>query len=404
MNEKKNIILVVIVASLGYFVDIYDLLLFSIVRVNSLKGIGITNEQEILDHGLHLLNMQMLGMLLGGILWGILGDKKGRLSVLFGSIFLYSVANLLNGFVQNVEQYALLRLIAGVGLAGELGAGITLVSEIMSKESRGYGTTIIATIGILGAVVGAFVGKIFDWRTAYFIGGIMGLLLLLLRVGLLESKMFSTLKESAVKKGNFFQLFQKREIFFRYLNCILIGLPIWFVVGILITFSPEFGKEFGMEEIPLAGEAVKYCYIGLSIGDLTSGLISQKIKSRKRAVALFIVLTGISIVSYFTFADLSLETFYLICLILGFSIGYWAVFVTISAENFGTNIRATVTTSVPNFIRGSVVPMTLVFQELKTVYSISISAMIIGFSTILIALISLSALKETYGKDLNYTE
>lgn len=404
MNERKNIILVVIVASLGYFVDIYDLLLFSIVRVNSLKGIGITNEQEILDHGLHLLNMQMLGMLLGGVLWGILGDKRGRLSVLFGSIFLYSIANLLNGFVQNVEQYALLRLIAGIGLAGELGAGITLVSEIMSKENRGYGTTIIATIGILGAVVGAFVGKIFDWRTAYFIGGIMGLLLLLLRVGLLESKMFSSLKESAVKKGNFFQLFQKKEIFFRYLNCILIGLPIWFVVGILITFSPEFGKEFGMEELPLAGEAVKYCYIGLSIGDLTSGLISQRIKSRKRAVALFIVLTGISIVSYFTFADLSLEIFYLICLILGFSIGYWAVFVTISAENFGTNIRATVTTSVPNFIRGSVVPMTLVFQELKTVYSISISAMIIGFSTILIALISLSALKETYGKDLNYIE
>jgi MFS family permease len=205
MNEKKNIILAVIVASLGYFVDIYDLLLFSIVRVNSLKGIGITNEQEILDHGLHLLNMQMLGMLLGGLLWGILGDKKGRLSVLFGSIFLYSVANILNGFVQNVEQYSLLRLIAGIGLAGELGAGITLVSEIMSKENRGYGTTIIATIGILGAVVGAFVGKIFDWRTAYFIGGVMGLLLLLLRIGLLESKMFSSIKESAVKKGNFFQ-------------------------------------------------------------------------------------------------------------------------------------------------------------------------------------------------------
>jgi MFS family permease len=404
MNEKKNIILAVIVASLGYFVDIYDLLLFSIVRINSLKGIGITNEQDILDYGLHLLNMQMLGMLLGGVFWGILGDKRGRLSVLFGSIFLYSIANLLNGFVQNVEQYSLLRLLAGIGLAGELGAGITLVSEIMSKENRGYGTTIVATIGILGAVVGAFVGNIFHWRTAYFIGGIMGLLLLILRVGLLESKMFSSIKEANIKRGNFLQLFEKKEIFFRYLNCILIGLPIWFVVGILITFSPEFGKEFGMEEVPLAAESVKYCYIGLSIGDLTSGLISQKIKSRKKAVALFIFLTSISILSYFVFGNISLEIFYINCLFLGFSIGYWAVFVTISAENFGTNIRATVTTSVPNFIRGSVVPMTILFQELKSVYSLSTSAMIIGFTAILISLISLYSLKETYGKDLNYIE
>jgi len=404
MNEKKNIILAVIVASLGYFVDIYDLLLFSIVRINSLKGIGITNEQDILDYGLHLLNMQMLGMLLGGVFWGILGDKRGRLSVLFGSIFLYSIANLLNGFVQNVEQYSLLRLLAGIGLAGELGAGITLVSEIMSKENRGYGTTIVATIGILGAVVGAFVGNIFHWRTAYFIGGIMGLLLLILRVGLLESKMFSSIKEANIKRGNFLQLFEKKEIFFRYLNCILIGLPIWFVVGILITFSPEFGKEFGMEEVPLASESVKYCYIVLSIGDLTSGLISQKIKSRKKAVALFIFLTSISILSYFVFGNISLEIFYINCLFLGFSIGYWAVFVTISAENFGTNIRATVTTSVPNFIRGSVVPMTILFQELKSVYSLSTSAMIIGFTAILISLISLYSLKETYGKDLNYIE
>ncbi|GIW22782.1 MAG: MFS transporter [Candidatus Sericytochromatia bacterium] len=404
MNERKNIILAVVVASLGYFVDIYDLLLFSIVRVNSLKGIGIINEEDILNHGLYLLNMQMLGMLLGGIFWGILGDKKGRLSVLFGSIFLYSIANILNGLVQTVEQYSLLRLIAGIGLAGELGAGITLVSELMSKESRGYGTTIVATIGILGAVVGAFVGKLFDWRTAYFIGGIMGLFLLLLRVGLLESNIFSSLKETSIQRGNFFQLFQNKEIFFRYLNCILIGLPIWFVVGILITFSPEFGKEFGMENLPIAGESVKYCYIGLSIGDLSSGLLSQKIKSRKKAVGIFIILTAISILLYFTFANISLEIFYTICLVLGFSIGYWAVFVTISAENFGTNLRATVTTSVPNFIRGSVVPITIVFQELKSIYTLSTSAMIVGFSTILISLISLSALKETYGKDLNYVE
>jgi putative MFS transporter len=403
-KKHKNVVAIsVIVAALGYFVDIYDLLLFSIVRVTSLRSLGVP-EDQLLSEGVRLLNMQMIGMLVGGVLWGILGDKKGRLSVLFGSIFMYSVANILNGMVQTVDQYALLRFIAGIGLAGELGAGITLVSEIMSKESRGYGTTIVASVGILGAVVAAFVGKVFDWRISYFIGGGLGIALLFLRVSLYESGLFSELKQLNVQKGNFFMLFYKKERLFRYLDCILIGLPIWFAIGILITFSPEFGKAFGMTEIPVAGESVKYAYIGLSLGDLASGFLSQRLRSRKKVIYLFLFFTLISILSYFYFSSSSLTAFYNICGLIGFSIGYWAVFITIASENFGTNIRATVTTSVPNFIRGSVVPLTLAFEYSRASYGINASAIGIGIFTILIALFSLSRLEETYGKDLNYVE
>ena len=400
---NKKIIAPIMVAALGYFVDIYDLLLFSIVRKTSLESLGITGD-DLLTQGIHLLNMQMIGMLIGGILWGIIGDKKGRISVLFGSIFIYSTANILNAMVTTVDQYALLRFIAGIGLAGELGAGITLVSEIMPKESRGYGTTIVATIGILGAVVAAFVGKTFDWRTSYYIGGGLGIFLLLLRVGLYESGMFEKVKNEKVEKGNFFSLFSNKQKMFKYINCILIGLPVWFVVGIFITFSPEFGKAFGLTVLPLAGEAVKYCYIGLSIGDLSSGLLSQYFKSRKKVVFGFLIFTALTMVSFILTGGISLFSFYLNCGIMGFAVGYWAIFMTIASENFGTNIRATVTTTAPNFIRGSVVPLTFLFELTKNPLGIKTSGLLLGFLTIVIALISLSRLDETYGKDLNYIE
>ncbi|PIQ26020.1 MFS transporter [bacterium (Candidatus Blackallbacteria) CG17_big_fil_post_rev_8_21_14_2_50_48_46] len=400
---SRLVILSILVAALGYFVDIYDLLLFSIVRVKSLQSLGLSGD-ALLSKGVLLLNMQMLGMLLGGIFWGIIGDKKGRLSVLFGSIFIYSIANILNGLVQNVEQYALLRFIAGVGLAGELGAGITLVSELMPRHSRGYGTTIVASVGILGAVVAAFVANLFDWRTSYYIGGGLGLCLLLLRVGLFESGMFSKVKENKISRGNFLMLFNNLPRALKYLNCILIGLPIWYVVGILITFSPEFGKAFGMAELPTAGNAVKYCYIGLSLGDLGSGLLSQRLRSRKKVVWLFLGLTALAVGAYFILAPQSLGIFYLVCGFLGFSVGFWAIFVTMASENFGTNIRATVTTTAPNFIRGSVVPLTLAFEASKGSLGLSGSALMIGAVTLLISAIALSRLEETYGRDLDFLE
>jgi MFS family permease len=402
-QSSKTAFLAVVVAALGYFVDIYDLILFSIVRVASLRDIGVV-EGDLLRTGVFLLNMQMAGMLTGGILWGILGDKRGRLSVLFGSIFLYSIANIANGFVDAVGTYAGLRFIAGVGLAGELGAGVTLVSEVLPKEIRGYGTTIVATVGILGAVVASLVGDAFSWRIAYFVGGGMGLALLVLRVGVAESGMFQQVRLQTVSRGDILMLFRSAERCVRYLSVIAIAVPIWYVVGILVTFAPELGRDMGMTRVPTASRAVMFCYVGLAIGDLCSGVLSQILKSRKNVVRIFLALTGLMIAVYFLVGHRSLPLFYTTCVALGFAAGYWAVFVTMASEQFGTNIRATVTTTAPNFVRGAVVPLTSGFQAASARLGIQGSAIAVAVVTLLVALLALRGLEETYGKDLSFLE
>jgi len=402
-SNKRNVTLIIIVAALGYFVDIYDLILFSIVRVKSLKELGVADE-DLLDVGATIINSQMFGMLLGGILWGILGDKKGRLSVLFGSIILYSLANIANGFANSVTSYTIIRFVAGVGLAGELGAGITLVTENMSKENRGYGTMIVAGVGLFGAVAAALIGGHYTWQTSYFIGGGMGLLLLFLRVGLAESGLFKEVKETNVQRGNMLMLFNNSTRFKKYLCCILIGLPLWFVVGVLITFSPEFGKALGATGIINAGEGVMYCYIGIAIGDIVAGFLSQMLKSRKKVMLIFLLLTGFAIVVYLYSFGLNEKTFIWLSLFLGFASGYWATFVTIASEQFGTNLRATVTTTVPNFVRGSLVIILIAFKYFKGEFGILQGAMIVGFICLIISLVALSQLKETFNKDLDYVE
>lgn len=402
-SNKRNITLIVIVAALGYFVDIYDLILFSVVRVKSLKDLGVADD-DMLRIGASIINSQMFGMLIGGILWGILGDKKGRLSVLFGSIILYSLANIANGFVSSVTAYTIIRFIAGVGLAGELGAGITLVTESMGKENRGYGTMIVAGVGLFGAVAAALIGGHYTWQTSYFIGGGMGLVLLFLRVGLVESGLFKETKEKSVQRGNMWMLFNNAGRFKKYLCCILIGLPLWFVVGVLITFSPEFGKALGATGILNAGKGVMYCYIGIATGDVVAGFLCQMLKSRRKVMMIFLLLTAIAIVVFLNAKGLSPETFIWLSLFLGFASGYWATFVTIASEQFGTNLRSTVTTTVPNFIRGSVIAVTLSFQFLKGEVGILQSAMIVGFTCVIISLVALSQLKETFNKDLDYVE
>lgn len=402
-DVKKLLSIPVIVAALGYFVDIYDLLLFSIVRITSLKSLGVTDDQ-LLSQGIYLINSQMTGLLVGGIIWGIMGDKKGRLSVLFGSILLYSLANIANGFVTTVDQYAMLRFIAGIGLAGELGAGITLVSEVLPTRLRGYGTTIVASVGLLGAVVANFVAREFDWQVAYFIGGGLGLLLLITRVSVLESGVFLKIKEQAVARGNFLMLFTSRQRFKRFMSCILIGLPIWYVIGILITFSRELAPAIGVVDPIVVGDAVMYSYLGLAAGDLSSGLLSQWVKSRKKIVLLFILITLAFILLYLYPPFTSSPYFYFSCFCLGFGVGYWALFVTIAAEQFGTNLRSTVTTAAPNLIRGTVVPITLAFEFLRIQLGIIPGALVVGLGTIVIALLSLQLLHETFGKDLNFLE
>jgi len=347
----------------------------------------------------------MAGMLLGGILWGVLGDRKGRLKIMFASIFLYSIANMANGLVTSLPAYAALRFIAGVGLAGELGAGITLVSEVLHTSVRGYGTMLVASVGVSGAILANIIASAYDWRNAFIIGGVLGLLLLITRISVAESGMFRAMNDKAgVSRGNLLALFSDRGRFLRYINSILIGVPIWFVVGILITFSPEFAKSLGTTGPISAGNAVMFCYLGLVFGDLSSGLLSQFLRSRKKVVFLFMLLTLAGIGLYFLQGSRSPGFFYGVCLALGYASGYWAIFVTVAAEQFGTNLRATVATTVPNFVRGMVVPITLLFQVFRKYLGLEASALAVGAICVVAAFLALASLEETFHKDLDYYE
>lgn len=397
----------VIVAALGYFVDIYDLLLFGIVRVQSMKTLGL----DVDTAGTYIINFQMSGLLLGGILWGILGDKKGRLSVLFGSILVYSLANIACGFLpelpveDKLTLYAALRFIAGVGLAGELGAGITLVSESLPKELRAIGTSMVAGFGLLGAVVAQLTVELAgDWTYAYFIGGALGLLLLLLRVGVLESGMYKNLeKENTVSKGNFFSLFTNGKRLVKYLKCIAIGLPTWFCIGILAMMSNQFASAFGIENLN-PGKAIMWAYVGISAGDFASGFISHLLRSRKKAIFYMMLFTIIGIL-LMLFSGIKTEnTYYFYCAWLGLGTGYWAMFVTVAAEQFGTNIRNTATTTVPNMVRGLVPVMLMGFDFFKADYGVIVSVMIVGIVVFALGIYSTLTVDETHGRDLNFTE
>jgi len=406
MHENRSLSIVsipVIVAALGYFVDIYDLLLFSIVRVKSLKSLGLTDEL-ISSDGMRIISVQMWGLLIGGIIWGMLGDKKGRLSVLFGSILLYSIANIANGFVVNVDQYAICRFIAGIGLAGELGAGITLVSELISKEKRGMATSVVAGVGLMGAVLAYFISQSFDWRICYYIGGGLGLVLLALRISVYESGMFKNIQHAEVSKGNFLMFFTNGQRFKKYLLAILIGLPTWYVIGILVTFSKEFGKAFGIAEDINPGKAVMLSYVAISIADLAIGFLSQALKSRKKALYIFYVITIVGIVLYFRQDGGSATQMYAICALVGFGTGFWAIFVTMAAEHFGTNLRATAATTVPNMVRGSLPIMVWGFKILQPAYGYITAGIITGVIVMVISSIAAVMTEETFGKDLNFLE
>lgn len=407
MDKKKYGVLSfpVIVAALGYFVDIYDLLLFGITRIESLQSLHLTPDQ-ITTEGEAIIMWQMAGLLIGGIIWGVMGDKKGRLSVLFGSILLYSLANIANGFVENTEQFRIIRFIAGLGLAGELGAGITLVSELVAKEKRGIATSMVAGLGLTGAVVAFIMKQNFDWRTCYFIGGGLGLALLVLRISVFESGMYHAVKKLNVSRGNFFMLFSNTDRLKRYVLSILIGLPTWFVIGVLVTFSSEFGKQMGIEEKIDPGKSIMYAYAAISVGDILIGFVSQWLKSRKKALYLFYGITILFMILFFTAQwQGTAARMYWICAGLGFGTGFWAIFVTMGAEQFGTNLRATAATTIPNMVRGMLTVLILpLFKFLRNLTDYVTGGWLAAILIMIITLIAAVLTRETFNKDLNFLE
>ena len=404
MDKQRSILsLPVIVGALGFFVDVYDLLLFNIIRKPSLQSLGLSAD-GVLTTGENILSIQMVGILLGGIAWGIFGDKKGRKSVLFGSILLYSIATVINGMVTNITQYTICRFVAGLGLAGELGASITLTTEILPKEKRGLAATIIATTGVFGTITAYFVNQWFhDWRLCYYIGGGMGFILLLLRVRFLESTMFAKIKKTTIARGNFFMFLTDRDRFFRYLRGVLIGLPVWYVIGILMTFSDNFAKKFGIENIDPA-KAVMYQYVGLVFGDLGAGIMSNLIRSRKKTLFLFYGVICIFIAVYFLYHR-DQTSFYVTCFGLGFGSGLSVLYITMAAEQFGTNLRATAAISIPNMVRGFVPLIILLFKALRTVTGNYVAGgWMTGIIIMIVAFIAAWFTHETFGKDMNFLE
>ncbi len=395
--------LAVIVSALGFFVDVYDLLLFGIIRKPSLADLGLS-PSEVMTTGESILSIQMAGLLVGGVFWGILGDKKGRLRVLFGSILLYSVANILNGMVVNTTQYAILRFIAGVGLAGELGAGITLVSELLPKKKRGIASAMIASFGILGAVTAFFMKEMFHWRVCYYIGGGLGLILLLLRVRVHESGLYRQVAASHVVRGDFRMFFNDRRRFARYLRCILIGLPAWYIIGVLASFADQFGAHFGIPGID-PGRAIMYLYLAIAFGDLTAGLLSNYLQSRKKTLFIFYGITFLFWLLYFLHPVDSAAGFYLTCAGLGYGTGFTVVYITMSAEQFGTNLRASAAISIPNMVRGALPLIMILFRLLRNVMdSYVYGAWATGLILFAIAIAAAWQLEETFGKDLDFVE
>jgi MFS transporter, putative metabolite:H+ symporter len=400
---KRHIWLAIIASALGFFVDLYDIIILSIVRSKSLLSLSIP-EAELLSKGVSLINIQMVGMLIGGFIWGIIGDKFGRLSVLFGSIILYSLATFTNAYAPNFETYLLLRFLAGIGLAGELGAAITLVTEQMPQKYRGIGPSIIGGCGMLGAIFGAYIGGKYSWQFTYQLGGGLGLVLLVLRLGVLESGIYNQMNEKTTNKGDLRLLFKNKKYIVKYLSICVLGFPVWFVNGVVMTFTPEIAKAWGMSPIPTVSAVFTYYFIGLTFGDITAGFVSQYLKSRKKAIRLYLSMYAIAAVVFFAIGNKSLSIYYGLLLFLGFCVGYSIVLLTLAAEQYGTNIRATVTTSSLNILRATVIPQTLLFGFLSLYIGTVYSAMIVGAIAILLAFWGLNNLDETFDKDLNYVE
>ena len=408
-KEKLRILLSfpVIIAALGYFVDIYDLLLFGIVRIPSLESMGLDADKV----GTMILNYQMIGLVLGGIIWGVYGDKKGRLSVLFGSIIVYSLANIACGFLPQMNFadkgtiYAVLRFIAGIGLAGELGAGITLVSETLPKELRAIGTSIVAGFGVLGAVVAEFTVELAgSWTKAYIIGGLLGIALLVLRISVAESGIFKAVKENkAIKRGNFFSFFSNKVLFMKYMRCVFMGIPIWYCMGILVFMANQFAPEMGIASIN-PGKAIMWAYIATSISDFSSGWFSHVLKSRKKAILYMLLLTLVGVIMMLFSGKKTENMYYFYCFWIGFGSGFWAMLVTVAAEQFGTNLRSTATTSVPNMIRGSVPIMLIGFDYLKQTRSVIISAAIVGAIAFAMGIYATLTISETHNREMDFVE
>ena len=400
-NFTKQEILTVLVVALGYFIDAYDLLIFSAVRKVSLMDLGVA-ETDTLNIGISLLNFQLIGLMIGGVLWGILADKFGRKTILFSSILIYSISNIANSYISSVDMYYWLRFIAGIGLAGELGVGISLITENIAKERRTVSTTVVSFFGMLGAATGGWLGSVFHWQTCFLIGGFAGFLLLLLRLNVEESHMYLGIKDSKVKKGNILLILKNPKSLITYFFCTLAGSSSFLFIGMFIQSTPEFGKIFNISVT--AGVALVWYYVGASISEVIAGILSKLLKERKAPIYIFYAISLLAIVIFCVHTPSSPRIYYIHCSLLGFGLGWWSMLITLSAELFGVNTRATAATSIPTFARAWNIPFTSVFKNNIPKLGILNSAFAVGVIVIALAIISATTIKETFENEANFIE
>jgi hypothetical protein len=247
--------------------------------------------------------------------------------------------------------------------------------------------------------------ELFDWRTCYYIGGALGLTLLLLRMQVKESVLFKQVKQAGVKRGDFLMFFNNKERALLYLRCIMIGIPAWYIIGVLVTFSDQFGKEFGIEGID-PGKAIMYQYMAIAFGDLTAGLLSKLLNSRKKALFVFYGITTLFLGLYFGLrGGGSAQNMYWLCAGLGFGTGFSVIYITMSAEQFGTNLRATAAVTIPNMVRGALPLIIILFKGMRNwTGSYVTGAVLTGALLMLIAVYAAIGIRETYNKELDFVE
>ena len=437
---NRTVALSVLAAALGYFVDLFDIVIFGVVRVASLADLGLEGAQ-ITEWGIRLINLQMLGMLIGGFAWGLIGDRYGRRFALLATIFVFSIANIANAFVDNTLQYAVLRLLAGFGLAGELGAGIALVTELLPEKRRGYGTTIVSFLGLVGALTAAFVGSQFDWRTAYLVGGVMGLVVMALRfVGMAESALFEKQRDSGTSTARHAVLMliaapliaalsallwgppwlawllgalaavaalatSRRDFVMRFYAVAAVGVPIWYCSALFVNLGPEYGRVLALEGFDprtFVATVLAWQATGLALGSALTGVASEWLRSRQ--AVLWACLGALLVLVALLMQTRSVASYAYVMFAIGLFQGYWTAFITMSAEQFGTGVRATVASSIPNIVRAMTVPVTLSVSGLATGTSWVTATYAVGAIVFALALVALATLRETWGKDLDYVE
>ncbi len=409
--KNSSYFIILLVTSLGNFVDYGDMFMASLVRNDAIVALGIAQTKEaVLAVGLNLESFQAVGFLLGCFTWGIFADKKGRLQVLYISTLVYSLANILNGLLSPEWShvyywYGGCRLFSGWGLSAEFSVAITLIVEYFSVKKRIIGTMLMTGLGFLGVFLVSWL-KFYThilWNEFFIWGGVAGLVLLVFRFAAQESFMFLNQQTAAIKKGSLMTLLKQKKYSRQFFLTVWLVLPI-FLVQLILKFSPNISQQINSEIISIA--LVLLIYDAFSIfSDILGCYISYLFNNRMRVLKFYLILIFLALLGFAIWPPLTTFSWYWVYVpILGLANGYWGLWGTMIAELFGINVRATATTFIVNLSRSFVLILSITFKDLDLRYGFSISVIVLTLVTCGLAFWSVFKIPETAHKNLEYVE